>query len=74
MTDENLEDELTTVLEQIADPPVKICRSPGEKQGIRLFHLSTNPLHNHSFIAMIQHYRITRREQELLKTKDPILE
>lgn len=71
-TSENLEEELTAALEQLAGPPLEICRPPGGSRRLRLFRFSSNPLHDRSFIEMIQHYRIARREQELLKA-DPTL-
>ncbi len=74
ITDEDLEDELTAALEQIAGPAVEVCRFPGEKEGLRLFHLSTNPLHDRSFIGLIQHYSIARRERELQQATGPTLE
>lgn len=71
ITGENLGPGLTAALEKIAGPPVELIRSSGGKEGLRLFHFSANPLHNRSFIELIQHFRIARREQKMLKAKDP---
>ena len=65
VTGDSLECELAAHIKETAEYQVKGFGSSDCKCASHLYYFTENPLHNHRFVDIIQHYRITRLEGKL---------